>query len=317
MQFADAAAVAAALTPAALVEALRDGFRQGCEMPVRHHHTVQVPGEAAATLLLMPAWIEGGFVGVKVVSVFPGNADRGQPSIYGSYLLSSGKTGELLAVMDGPELTSRRTAAASALAADYLARKDAATLLVVGTGRLSAQMARAHAAVRPLTRVLIWGRSPAKAAAVVADLAGLTDLGVTVEVAPASLEQAVGQADIISCVTLSTQPLIQGAWLRPGQHLDLVGGFTPAMREADDEAVRRSSVYVDTRAGATKEGGDIVQPLASGVLTADGIRGDLYDLCRGTAAGRVSDQEITFFKSVGCALEDLMAAVQVYRALSA
>lgn len=314
MQFADAAAVAAALTPAALVEALRDGFRQGCEMPVRHHHTVQVPGEAAATLLLMPAWIEGGFVGVKVVSVFPGNADRGQPSIYGSYLLSSGKTGELLAVMDGPELTSRRTAAASALAADYLARKDADTLLVVGTGRLSAHMARAHAAVRPLTRVLIWGRNPEKAAAVVAELA---DLGVTVEVAPASLEQAVGVADIISCVTLSTQPLIQGAWLRPGQHLDLVGGFTPAMREADDEAVRRASVYVDTRAGATKEGGDIVQPLASGALTAEGIRGDLYDLCRGTAAGRGDDQEITFFKSVGCALEDLMAAVQVYRVLSA
>ncbi|GAB3125142.1 bifunctional Delta(1)-pyrroline-2-carboxylate/Delta(1)-piperideine-2-carboxylate reductase [Novispirillum itersonii] len=314
MQFADAAAVAAALTPAALVEALRDGFRQGCEMPVRHHHTVQVPGEAAATLLLMPAWIEGGFVGVKVVSVFPGNADRGQPSIYGSYLLSSGKTGELLAVMDGPELTSRRTAAASALAADYLARKDAATLLVVGTGRLSAHMARAHAAVRPLTRVLIWGRNPEKAAAVVAELA---DLGVTVEVAPASLEQAVGVADIISCVTLSTQPLIQGAWLRPGQHLDLVGGFTPAMREADDEAIRRASVYVDTRAGATKEGGDIVQPLASGALTAEGIRGDLYDLCRGTAAGRGDDQEITFFKSVGCALEDLMAAVQVYRVLSA
>ena len=314
MQFADAAAVAAALTPAALVEALWEGFRQGCEMPVRHHHTMQVPGEAAATLLLMPAWIEGGFVGVKVVSVFPGNADRGQPSIYGSYLLSSGKTGELLAVMDGPELTSRRTAAASALAADYLARKDAATLLVVGTGRLSAHMARAHAAVRPLTRVLIWGRNPEKAAATVAELA---DLGVTVEVAPASLEAAVGQADIISCVTLSTQPLIQGAWLRPGQHLDLVGGFTPAMREADDEAVRRARVYVDTRAGATKEGGDIVQPLASGALTADGIHGDLYDLCRGTAAGRGSDQEITFFKSVGCALEDLMAAVQVYRVLSA
>lgn len=314
MQFADAAAVAAALTPAALVEALRDGFRQGCEMPVRHHHTVQVPGEAAATLLLMPAWIEGGFVGVKVVSVFPGNADRGQPSIYGSYLLSSGKTGELLAVMDGPELTSRRTAAASALAADYLARKDADTLLVVGTGRLSAHMARAHAAVRPLTRVLIWGRNPEKAAAVVAELA---DLGAMVEVAPASLEQAVGMADIISCVTLSTQPLIQGAWLRPGQHLDLVGGFTPAMREADDEAVRQASVYVDTRAGATKEGGDIVQPLASGALTAEGIRGDLYDLCRGTAAGRGDDQEITFFKSVGCALEDLMAAVQVYRVLSA
>lgn len=314
MQFADAAAVAAALTPSALVEALREGFRQGCEMPVRHHHTMTVPGEADATLLLMPAWIEGGFVGVKVVSVFPGNADRGQPSIYGSYLLSSGKTGQLLAVMDGPELTSRRTAAASALAASYLARQDAATLLVVGTGRLSEHMARAHAAVRPLKKILIWGRSAAKAAGIVETL---RDLEIPVEVAPPSLEQAVESADIISCVTLSTEPLIKGEWLKPGQHLDLVGGFTPLMREADDDAVRRSQVFVDTRAGASKEGGDIVQPLASGALTAEGIRGDLYDLCRGQSKGRTSDQEITFFKSVGCALEDLMAAVQVYRVLSA
>lgn len=309
MRFLDATQVASGLAYRPLVEALRTGFKDGCQMPVRHHHTMGVPGEADATLLLMPAWTEGGFVGVKVVGVFPDNTTRSLPAIHGSYLLMSGKTGQVLALLDGGELTARRTACASALAADYLAAPDACRLLVVGTGRLSAHLARAHAAVRPIREVVIWGRKLANAEAIAATLreegfaASATD----------SLEKAVPEADIISCATLSTIPLVQGEWLRPGQHVDLVGAFTPAMRETDDEAVRRATVFVDTREGCTKEGGDIVQPLKSGALKIEDIAADLYELTRGTATGRTDSHQITLFKSVGCALEDLAAAALAYQ----
>ncbi|HXH01762.1 MAG TPA: ornithine cyclodeaminase family protein [Candidatus Competibacteraceae bacterium] len=305
----DADAVARHLPWPALVEALREGFRAGCEAPLRHHHTVRVPGEPDATLLLMPAWQPGAFLGVKLVSVFPGNGARGLPAIHGSYLLSSARTGELLALLDGAALTARRTAAASALAAGYLARADARHLLIVGTGALAPNLAAAHAGVRPITRISVWGRDPAKAETLAARLRG----DGLPAAAVADLAATAAQADIVSCATLSQQPLIQGAWLKPGAHLDLVGGFTPAMREADDEAVRRASVFVDTRQGAGHEAGDIVQPLASGVLTPASILADLHELCRGQHPGRRRDDEITLFKSVGASLEDLVAAVLAYR----
>jgi ornithine cyclodeaminase len=298
----------AALPWPALVEALRAMFRSGCEMPVRHHHTVAVPDEPDATLLLMPAWVPGAYEGVKVANVFPGNAERGLPAISASYLLSSGRTGELLAILEGGELTARRTAAASALAADYLARPDARTLVMVGTGRLALNLVQAHKAVRPIERVVVWGRNPDKAAAVAREAEAL---GVAASAAD-DLAAAVGEADIVSCATLSSQPLIRGDWLPEGCHLDLVGGFRPTMREADDAAIRRSTVFVDTRAGATKEAGDIVVPLETGLLTDDAIAADLHDLCRDAHPGRRSPAEITFFKSVGAALEDLAAAILAY-----
>ena len=211
-------------------------------------------------------------------------------------------------MIEGGELTARRTAAASALAARFLARPDASRLLVVGTGRLSRNLALAHSAVRPFRRVEIWGRRPERAAEVAQELrrAGL-------DAHPAAdLARAVREADVVSCATLSATPLVLGDWLRPGTHLDLVGGFTPTMREADDEAIRRASVFVDTRAGAMKEAGDIVVPLGNGTLAPEGIRADLYDLARGAHRGRVRPDEITLFKSVGAALEDLAAAILVY-----
>lgn len=298
----------AALPWPALVEALRAMFRSGCEMPVRHHHTVAVPDEPDATLLLMPAWVPGAYEGVKVANVFPGNAERGLPAISASYLLSSGRTGELLAILEGGELTARRTAAASALAADYLARPDARTLVMVGTGRLALNLVQAHKAVRPIERVVVWGRNPDKAAAVAREAEAL---GVAASAAT-DLAAAVGEADIVSCATLSSQPLIRGDWLPEGCHLDLVGGFRPTMREADDAAIRRSTVFVDTRAGATKEAGDIVVPLETGLLVDDAIAADLYDLCRDAHSGRRTPAEVTFFKSVGAALEDLAAAILAY-----
>jgi len=290
------------------IDAIEQMFRQDCRMPTRHHHTLVERGDRSPVTLLMPAWIPDRYLGVKTVNVFPDNAALGRPAVSGVYLLFSGETGESLAVLEGGELTARRTAAASALAARYLARPDASRLLVVGTGRLSRNLALAHAAVRPIRQVEVWGRRSERAAAV-AD--GLREDGLNARPIE-DLARAVSEADVVSCATLSAAPLVRGEWLRPGVHLDLVGGFTPAMREADDEAVRRASVFVDTVAGATKEAGDIVVPLGNGVLGREGIRADLFDLARGTHVGRANPEEITLFKSVGAALEDLAAAILVY-----
>ncbi|MBB4066912.1 ornithine cyclodeaminase family protein [Gellertiella hungarica] len=298
----------AALPWGDLIRAVEAMFAGECEMPVRHHHDVDVPGEAPATLLLMPAWVPGRYIGVKLVSVFPDNHTRGLPAIFGSYLLSSGQTGQMLAVMDGGELTARRTAAASAVASRHLSDENAETMLMVGTGRLSLNLMEAHASVRPLRHFHIWGRNAANAEKTAEEARAL---GLNA-VAVADLERAARQADIISCATLSSTPLIRGEWLKPGAHLDLVGAFKPSMRESDDEAVRRARVFVDTREGVLSEGGDIVQPIRSGIIGADAIQGELSELARGTVRGRQGPNEITLFKSVGAALEDLAGAILAY-----
>jgi ornithine cyclodeaminase len=298
-----AAAVHAALDYAVLVDRLDAMFRQGCEAPVRHHHTIKTP-QSDATLLLMPAWQSGRHMGVKIVSVFPDNAASGLPAVQGVYLLSDATTGAPKALIDGPSITVRRTAAASALASRYLSRKDASRLVMVGTGALAPHLIGAHAAVRPIREVLIWGRDPAKAAALAESLAGRP---YAVRVA-GDLDEAVGQADIVSAATLSKRPLVHGDALKPGTHVDLVGAYTPEMRESDDAAIRRARVFVDTRAGATKEGGDVVQPLNAGILKPADIQADLFELTRGEKPGRIRADEITLFKSVGTALEDLAAA---------
>jgi len=262
-------------------------------------------------LLLMPAWREGADIGIKLVTVFPDNNRVGLPSIIGQYLLLDGRTGDPKAVIDGVQLTLRRTACASALAADYLARDDALRLLMVGAGALAPHLIRAHAAVRPIREVTIWNHHPEKARALATTLA--VD-GASVR-AGDDLEACARDADIISCATLSAEPLIQGAWLAPGSHLDLVGAFRPDMRECDDAAVAASRVYVDTREGALVEGGDIAIPLANGTLSEAEVVGDLFDLTRGGVAGRGADEEITLFKSVGTALEDLAAAQLVMQRL--
>jgi alanine dehydrogenase len=292
-----------------LVVALREMFRSGCTMPQRHHHTIASAEDAVpGTLLLMPAWRTGQgngarHIGIKIVTVFPDNARRGLPAVHGSYVLLDGATGVPVAMLDGTALTLRRTAAASALAADFLARPDSAVHLMVGTGALAPHLVAAHAAVRPIREVRVWGRDPAKAATLAARLAAQEVAAVPVD----DLAEAVAEADIITCATLARDPLIRGEWLKPGAHLDLVGGFTPDMREADDEAVRRATVYIDTE-GALHEAGDIMQPMSGGSLSRERIVADLFDLSRGAAHGRRSPDEITLFKSVGSALEDLAAA---------
>lgn len=314
----DAEAIDRALTRATMVEALREGFREAVVTPVRHHHPMTRAGEADAMFLLMPAWTDtsqaipaDAVMGVKIVSVVPGNAARGVPSVVGAYVLLSGVTGEPLCVLDGTRLTLWRTAGASALAADHLARPDARRLVMVGAGAVCEHLIEAHAAVRPIEEVSIWNRSLAKAEALAAKFAGRSFRARAVT----DLEAAVREADVVSAGTMSTEPLIHGAWLKPGVHVDLVGGYTPAMREADDTAIARARVFVDTRAGALKEAGDLTQPIASGVFSPDRVVGELAELCGGTVAGRVTSEEITLFKSVGTALEDLVAARFVHRAV--
>jgi ornithine cyclodeaminase len=286
----DGGAVERVLDYPSLIARLREGFRAGCEVPLRHRH--EIPTAAGPAIMLMkPAWRPGGPIVVKVINVFPGNGARGLPAVLGCVVVFDGETGETMAVIDGRVLTVRRTAAASALAADFLARPDARVLAVVGTGQLAPELARAHAAVRPIERMVVWGRSPEKAARVAA---ALTDDGF--------------RAEPVADLRAAVETLVKGEWLRPGCHLDLVGSFTPAMREADHEAVRRARVFVDTREGALSEAGELVQGLAAGALTEDAIAGELADLCRGAVAGRQTASEITLFKSVGTALEDLVAA---------
>jgi ornithine cyclodeaminase len=230
------------------------------------------------------------------------------PAIFGTYLLSSAKTGQMLAAIEGGELTARRTAATSALAARYLAHPEAKEMLVCGTGRLSLNLLQAHALTRPLERFRVWGRNADNAQKIAAEARAL---GLKAE-AVGNLEAAVHTADIVSCATLSDEPLIRGDWMKPGAHLDLVGAFKPSMRESDDAAIRRATVFVDTRAGAMSEAGDIVQPLKSGALAESGIRAELAELVKGAHPGRTGDEEITLFKSVGAALEDLAGAILAY-----
>ena len=303
-----------------LVETLRAAFKAGAVQPVRHHHAVERPAGAASTLLLMPAWtdfgaasvLDHGYIGVKIVTVSPDNNALGKPAVMGVYLLLDGMTGEPRALIDGQRLTQWRTACASALAADYLARKDASKLLVVGAGALAPFLAQAHAAVRPIRDIRIWNRTPANAEKIVTQLAAEGHSATVAE----DLDAALGWADIVSSATITRTPLVKGALLKPGTHVDLVGGFAPGMRESDDDAIRRARVYVDTRAGATREAGDIVQPLASGLVEPEAIVADLHELARGEKSGRETPEEITLFKSVGAALEDLAAGVAIYAAVA-
>ncbi|WP_019172801.1 ornithine cyclodeaminase family protein [Pseudaminobacter salicylatoxidans] len=319
MQMISAAEVDHALSFPGLVETLRKAFHDGAIQPVRHHHAVEHATGADSTLLLMPAWTDfnaegvsgNGHIGVKIVTVSPDNNAIGKPAVMGLYLLLDGTTGEPQALIDGQRLTQWRTACASALAATYLAREDASRLLIVGAGAVAQFLARAHAAVRPIRQVSIWNRTPANAQKVANELRAEGFDAIVSD----DLDADAAEADIISCATISNTPLIRGNVLQPGTHIDLVGAFTPDMRESDDEAIRRARVYVDTRAGATKEAGDIVQALASGALSADGIVADLHELARGQKPGRRKAEEITLFKSVGAALEDLAAGIAVYEAL--
>lgn len=296
-----------------LIQTLEDFFKEGCEVPLRHNHAIS--GNTASDsgiLLLMPAWQPGKRLGVKTVSIFPNNSARGLPGLHSVFILYDAATGAPLAILDGDVITSRRTAAASALAAKWLSRPDSSTLLVVGAGRVGSLLPEAYRSVRPIERVLVWNRLRESADTLVGNL---REQGIDAH-AVNSLEDAAQEADIITCATLSTAPLIQGKWLKPGVHLDLIGGFTPAMRESDDECMRKGTVFLDTTEALLKAG-DILAPIESGAFNEHRVAATLEQLCRGQHPGRTSRDEITVFKAVGTALEDLAAASLAYDAFQA
>ena len=298
-------ATRAALPFPALIAALRMAFAQDCNVPLRHTHEVAAGG-SVFTSLIMPAW-NARYYGVKIINVAPGNAARGLPGLHAAYLLHDAMTGVPLALIDGDELTTRRTAAAAALGASFLARDDARHLLLVGAGRIARLLPDAFAAVRPIDRVTVWARSHAQATAL-AEALRQDGCNAT---ASDDLAAAASQADIVSCATLATSPVVLGRWLKPGSHLDLIGSFSPAMRETDDDCFAGASVFVDTEE-ALRKSGDLLGPMARGVFAASDVRGTLESLVRGERVGRQSGDERTVFKAVGTALEDLAAAVTVY-----
>ncbi len=310
----DAETIDRTLTFPELVNDLRSAFAANWVTPTRHHHIVEHDPKDS-TLLLMPSWTGDGehnYIGVKIVTVHPDNGSRNLPAIHGVYYLTNGNTGESLATLDGTRITVWRTAAASALASTYLSRPDSSVLTMIGSGALSPFMIRAHMAVRPIEQVYLWNHNIRNAHALAEKLSAE---GLPVTAHP-DLVTSIGKSDIVSSATLSTTPLIFGKWLKPGTHVDTVGAYNPQMRETDDELVRTATIFCDTWGGALHEGGDLAIPLSEGVITRDAVKADLHDLARGTHPGRTSDSEITYFKSVGTAVEDLAAAVAVYERAS-
>ncbi len=293
-----------------LVENLASAFKSNWTTPVRAHHTISGIGEDKV-MLLMPSWTDDSitpYLGVKIVTVVPENGTRNLPSIHGVYYLMDGHTGQPLVTMDGARLTVWRTAAASALASSFLSRENSKVLTMIGAGALSPFMIKAHMSVRPIEEVFLWNHNIRNAHALAEKLRAE---GIPVTSHP-DLVTAVGKSDIVSAATLTKTPLILGKWVKPGTHVDTVGAFTPEMRETDDELVSKATIFCDTFAGALKEAGDLVMPIESGVITKEKVVADLFALARNEHPGRTSDSEITYFKSVGTALEDLAGAIAVW-----
>jgi len=309
--FFSSAQIQQALPCAALISAMREAFCDTAQAPRRHVHPLSDTG--SSTLLLMPVWQANAHLGVKLVTVVPENQARQLPTVQALFILLDTATGTPLAIMDGEELTLRRTAAASALASIYLSRPDSEQLLIVGTGQLAPYMAVAHCAVRDIRRVTVWGRDLRKAQRTVEKIKALgLAASVAIDIAE-DLETASMSADLISCATTSRQALLRSASVQPGTHIDLVGGFKPDMREADDGLMSSARLFVDTFDGALAEAGDLVQPMQAGLITRTSVLAELADLASGRHAGRSNAQEITLFKSVGTAIEDLCAANLVWQ----
>lgn len=314
LRFIDTETAARLLDLPSLIEALRSAH--GTSAPEIGHTLMEQPSRSGRTdgLLIHTAWQHQEALGAKLVTIFPDNADHCKPTIASVYVLFDGENGLPLAVIDATPLTTRKTGADSALAADYLARSDARTLLMMGAGKQAPWMIAAHRAVRPgLDRFLVWSRTSEHAASLARTLHAE---GLQAE-AVADPAAAAGNADIICCATAATQPIISGAWLRPGTHVDLVGAFTPSMREADDELIRSARVYVDTRQNTLGHVGDLCVPIERGVITEGHIVGDLFQLVRGDVPGRRDDEEITVFKNGGGGHLDLMAARLVHQRAAA
>lgn len=302
-----AAELDAMLSYSVVIDSLDRAFRLKVEVPERGHFDLPArDGQPESTLLLMPAWHLPNSLGVKLVTVTPGNAQRDLPAIQGVYVLFDAPTGQPILLVDAPRLTVWRTAATSALAARYLARPDTRSLLIVGTGTLAPELVKAHAAVFPLQQIWVWGRSAEKADQLAQRLA--SDFPAMIVQTTSSLAETVPTVDLISTATMSSDPLIAGKYIRPGQHLDLVGSYKPTMRETDDEVITRARIFVDERKPGGYTGGDLAIPIREGVIGPQAVEADLFDLCNQRVTVERRKDDITLFKSVGHAIEDLAVA---------
>lgn len=294
-----------------IIDALRQVFGRGGVVAVRTPS--EMPGDSPDRLFVsMLAMDRNGGPVIKLLTILPENRDKGLLTVQGAIVVFS-ESGMPLAILDGTVVTHLRTGAASALASEYLSREDSARLVIMGTGAIAPTVALSHCAVRPIKHVSVWGRASEKAAATAAAIRERVAEDVEVVVAD-RIDQAVGRADIVSCSTSSPTPILAGKWLKPGAHVDLIGSFQPTKRESDDDVVLRARIFVDTLQGALHEGGDVVDPIARGIIDRSRIEGQLEDLVTGRVKGRVSGDEITMFKSVGTAIEDLATARMVVEA---
>ena len=319
MRFITAPEIEIALDQKSLIEALRRAFRMGAsarpyQAPLRNRFYIENVHANPTILLNMPSWQVDGDLGIKMVTVNTGNPAKGLPMVQGVYLFLDAGTGKVRGILEAEMITVKRTAAASALASSYLSRSDASRLLIVGAGALARHFIDAHRAVRPISDVLVWNRTAKRAEELVAnyklqeDASALNSIGVTDD-----LEAAVSGADIVTCITASSEPVIFGDWVREGTHVDLVGAFSPDSRESDDALVQKARIFVDTRTGALAEAGDLIIPLNKGLITEDDVAADLFDLTQGERDGRRFYEQITLFKNCGSAIEDLVAARLAYQ----
>ena len=308
MDYFDTSAVQRALPYPQLIESLSLGLQLPIETPSRSFFA---PNNDASCVLVMPAWKAKEVFGVKLVSVWPSNKDIGLPTVSGIYVLISCENGLPLAVIDGTELTLRRTAAAAALASSLLAKKNSQTLAILGTGALCVPMVEAHTSVHPFKKILIWGRQKNKAQSVVDQL---KTLGIEATCS-ADLDDILQQADVIAAVTTATEPFIHAQSIKPGAHLGLIGAFTPYMAEAEPALMKKAQVFADNRQAVLEKGGEVFQAIQQEIISASSIEGELAELASDPfRAWRTNDQAITVFKSVGFASLDLIAAELVYQA---
>jgi 1-pyrroline-2-carboxylate reductase [NAD(P)H] len=310
MKIISAEEVHAALKYPALIDDLQEAFSKPFTMPPRKVFLLDESEDNHDAFALLPSWNDA-VIGVKAFTYFP-SPDPGYQSLYSKIMLFDRQHGNPLALVDGTSVTFWRTAGISGLASRLLSRENSETLLLLGTGNLSTYIIRAQASVRPLKRVLVWGRTPANAEKVVnqmsAELSGIEFSAVN------DLQDACGQADIVVSATASHEPLVKGDWITAGTHTDFIGNHHATKRECDTALVVKSKVFADSRDNCFREAGEVLVPISEGAITEDHVVGQLTEMCSGTVPLRTNDQEITLFKSIGMALSDLVGAGSVYRA---
>jgi 1-pyrroline-2-carboxylate reductase [NAD(P)H] len=309
MKTISAEEVHSALSYPAIIDALGEAYAGKFKMPPRQVFLLDDEEDNHDAFAVLPSWSEE-FIGVKAFTYFP-EAVAPNKSLYSKIMLFDRANGEPLALVDGTTVTFWRTAGISGLATRLLSREDSETLLVLGTGNLSTYIIRANASVRDLKKVMVWGRTASKAAAVVEQMKG--ELPEIEFVVVEDRQAACGEADIIVAATASHEPVVEGEWVKPGTHTDFIGNHHAVKRECDTALVLKSKVYADSRVNAFKEAGEILVPISEGVFKEDDVVAELTEMCAGSATLRESDEEITLFKSIGMAMSDLVGAGLAYK----